>query len=109
MKTSHVFLINPRVGNEVKNAKLVKSVRNKESVRINILEQMKEEKILLENLHIKNTIFNGTHKMNAIILKGKLPEHRSLLLDKINKSLEKSDQREMTNKELSKWKKFSLE
>ena len=66
-----------------KDAKLVKSVRNKEFVRINILDQMREEKILLENLYMKNTIFNGTHKTNAIILKGKLPEHRNLLLDKI--------------------------
>ena len=92
-----------------KDAKLVKSVRNKEFARINILEQMREEKLLLENLHMKNTIFNGTHKTNAIILKGKLPEHKSLLLDKINKSLEEYDQKAMTNKELSKWKKFSLE
>ena len=91
-----------------KDAKLVKSVRNKEFVRINILEQMKEEKILLENLHMKNTIFNGTHKTNALILKGKLPEHRSLLLDKINKRLVESDQKKMINKELSKWRKFSL-
>ena len=92
-----------------KDAKLVKSVRNKEFARINILEQMREEKLLLENLHMKNTIFNGTHKTNALILKGKLPEHKSFLLDKINKSLEEYDQKAMTNKELSKWKKFSLE
>ena len=54
-----------------KDAKLVKSVRNKEFVRINILEQMREEKILLENLYMKNTIFNGTHKTNAINIKRK--------------------------------------
>ena len=58
---------------------------------------------------MKNPIFNGTHKTNAIILKGKLSEHKSLLLDIINKSLEEYDQKAMTNKELSKWKKFSLE
>ena len=75
-----------------KNAKLVKSVRNKEFARINVLEQMKEEKLLLENLHMKKTIFNGTHKTNALILKGKLPEHKSLLLDKINKSLGEYDE-----------------
>ena len=70
---------------------------------------MKEEKLLLENLHMKNTIFNGTHKTNVLILKGKLPEHKNILLDKINKSLEEYDQKAMKNKELSKWKKFSLE
>jgi len=92
-----------------KDAKLIKSVRNREFVRLSILDSIKEEKILLENLNMKNTIFNGTHKTNAIILKGKLPEQKSLLLDKINKVLEEYDQKIMKNKETSKWRNWSIE
>ena len=59
---------------------------------------------------MKNTIFNGTHKTNAIILiKRKTSRAQEFVAGiQINKSLEESDQKEMTNKELSKWKKFSL-
>ena len=111
---SLLSMVNPQVIIVVtlvlfKDAKLVKSVRNKEFVRLSVLDSIKEEKILLENLHMKNTIFNGTHKTNALILKGKLPEQKSLLLDKIDNRLEEYDQKKMTNKELSKWKNFSLE
>ena len=111
---SLLSMVNPQVIIVVtlvlfKDAKLVKSVRNKEFVRLSVLDSIKEEKILLENLHMKNTIFNGTHKTNALILKGKLPEQKSLLLDKLDKGLEEYDQKTMMNKELSKWKNFSLE
>ena len=92
-----------------KGAKLVQNVRNKEFVRLKAIDSTREEKLLLENLHMKNTIFNGTHKTNALILKGKLPEHKSLLLDKIDKALEKCDQETMHNKEITKWKNWSLE
>ena len=48
-------------------------------------------------------------RRTQLILKGKLPEHKSLLLDKINKRLVEYDQKAMINKELSKWRNFSLE
>ena len=103
--------VNPQVITVVtlvmfKDAKLVRSVRNKEFVRLSTLDSIREEKLLLQNLNMKNTIFNGTHKTNALILKGKLPEHKSLLLDKIDKALEKYDQKTLKNKEISKWKKL---
>ena len=87
-----------------KDAKIVKSIRNGEFIRLGILDSIKEEKILLENLHMENTIFNGTHKTNALILKGKLPEQKSLLLDKICKVLEEYDRRTIRNKEMSRWR-----
>ena len=106
--------VNPQVITVVtlvmfKDAKLVRSVRNREFVRLSTLDSIREEKLLLENLNMKNTIFNGTHKTNALILKGKLPYHKSLLLEKIHKALEKYDQKTLKNKEISKWKNWSLE
>lgn len=52
-----------------KNAKLVEKVKSKEFIRLRSLESLKEERLLIENLNLKNTIFNGTHKTNTLILK----------------------------------------
>ena len=81
-----------------KNAKLVERIRKGEFERLSVLDTIREERLLLENLHMKNTIFNGTHKTNALILKGKLPEQKELLLDKIDKALKKYDQRSLRNR-----------
>lgn len=74
-----------------------------------MLESLAEEKLLLQHLHMKDTLFNATHKTNALILKGKLPEHKHLLLEKIDQALGTYDPKTMRNKELSKWNKWSLE
>lgn len=92
-----------------KDAKLVESLRKRDFIRLSVLDSIREEKILLENLHMKNTIFNATHKTNPLILKGKLPEQKSLLLDKINKVLEEYDKKTIRNKEISKWRNWSIE
>ncbi|WP_143474429.1 hypothetical protein [Proteiniborus sp. DW1] len=73
------------------------------------MDLIKEEKMLLENLHMENTIFNATHKTNTLILKGKLPEQKGLLLDKINKAIEEYNQRRTKNNEIYRWKNWSLE
>lgn len=92
-----------------KNAKLVEKIRNGEFERLSVLDSIKEEKVLLENLDMKNTIFNASHKTNALILKGKLPEQKDILLNKINKALDEYDQRRMRNKEIYRWRNWSLE
>lgn len=95
---SLLSMVNPQVIIVVtlvifKDAKLVEKIRKKEFKRLSVLESIREEKMLLENLHMRNTIFNATHKTNALILKGKLPEQKSLLLDKINRFLKENDNR----------------
>lgn len=92
-----------------KEAKLVELVRSREFVRLNALESILEEKLLLENLTMRNTIFNGTHKTNALILKGRLPQQQRLLLERIDQALEKADGQAMRSMERSKWKNWSLE
>jgi len=92
-----------------KDAKLVEKIRKREFTRLSVLDSIREERLLLENLNMKNTIFNATHKTNALILKGKLPEQKSLLLDKIDKALEEYDRKTIRNKEISRWKNWSLE
>ena len=92
-----------------KNARLVEKVRRGEFERLNTLDSIKEEKLLLENLQMKNTIFNATHKTNAIILKGRLPEQKAMLLGKINKALEEYDLKSIRNRDIYRWKNWSLE
>lgn len=71
------------------NAPLLKLVREKKFKRLTPIESLKEEYLLLENLEIENTIFNATHKNNIIPLKGRLQEHKKMLLDEINRNIEK--------------------
>jgi len=58
---------------------------------------------------MRNTVFNATHKTNALILKGKLPEQKSLLLDKINRFLKENDNRTVRNREISRWRNWTVE
>ena len=51
----------------------------------------------------------ATHKTNILILKGKLPEQKGLLLSKIDKAIEEYDQRRTRNNEIYKWKNWPLE
>lgn len=111
---SLLSMVNPQVIIVVtlvifKDAKLVEKIRSKEFERLSILDLIKEEKMLLENLHMKNTVFNATHKTNTLILKGKLPEQKDLLLNRINKVIEEYDQRRTRNNEINRWKNWSLE
>lgn len=92
-----------------KNARLVEKLRSKEFIRLRPLEAIYEEKLLLEYLNVSNSIFNGSHKTNSLILKGKLPEHKELLLKRINKVLERYDGEDIKHNEMRKWQKWSVE
>lgn len=111
---SLLSMVNPQVIIVVtlvifKDAKLVEKIRKKEFKRLSVLESIREEKMLLENLHMRNTIFNATHKTNALILKGKLPEQKGLLLDKTNRFLKENDNRTVRNREISRWRNWTVE
>lgn len=92
-----------------KNARLVQKLKSKEFIRLRPLEAIYEEKLLLENIKVSNSIFNGSHKTNSLILKGKLPEHKELLLKKINKVLEQHDGEDIKHNEMRKWQRWSVE
>lgn len=111
---SLLSMVNPQVIIVVtlvifKDAKLVEKIRKKEFERLSVLESIREEKMLLENLNMRNTVFNATHKTNALILKGKLPEQKGLLLDKINRFLKENDNRTVRNREISRWRNWTVE
>lgn len=92
-----------------KDAKLIEKVRTREFARLNVLDSIREEQLLLEHLNMRNTIFNGTHKTNALILKGKLPEQKSRLLDRISQVIINWSDRDMRSKDMAKWTRWSLE
>jgi hypothetical protein len=111
---SLLSMVNPQVIIVVtlvifKDAQLVEKIRKKEFERLSVLESIREEKMLLENLNMRNTIFNATHKTNALILKGKLPEQKNLLLDKTNRFLKENDNRTVRNREISRWRNWTVE
>ncbi|TJX14920.1 radical SAM protein [Tissierella creatinini] len=92
-----------------KDAKLIEKVKTREFIKLKPLEYILEERLLLENLNMRNTIFNGTHKTNTLILKGKLPEHKELLLKRIDEFLESNDDRDLRDFEKHKWRRWSIE
>ncbi|WP_100065788.1 radical SAM protein [Miniphocaeibacter massiliensis] len=69
------------------NAPLLELVKNKEFKRLTPLESLKEEYLLLSKLKMENTMFNATHKNNVIAIKGRLPEHKDILLEKIKRKI----------------------
>lgn len=71
------------------NAPILELVKNKEFKRLSPLQSLEEEYLLLSNLNIENTIFNATHKNNTIPTKGKLQDHKDILLKEISKNIRK--------------------
>lgn len=65
------------------NAPLIELVKNKEFKRLSPLQSLEEEYLLLSNLNMDNTLFNATYKNNIIPLKGRLQEHKDILLKRI--------------------------
>ena len=84
-----------------KGAALVEEVRNGNFQRLRVRETLTEERDLIGKLEL-NTILNASHKTNSLPLRGKLPEHKDLLIKKINEHLELSD-RELLAAERKKW------
>lgn len=51
---------------------------------MNDAEMLWEERILLENLHVKNCMFHDTTVLNMYTIQGRLPEEKNVLLDAID-------------------------
>ncbi|HHX69769.1 MAG: radical SAM protein [Miniphocaeibacter sp.] len=71
------------------NAPLLEKVRTGEFKRLSPLQSLEEEYLLLYKLEMENVVFNATHKNNTIAIKGKLPEHKNIMLKEIEKNIKK--------------------
>lgn len=92
-----------------KDAPLLERVKTKEFVRLKPLDYVREEKLLIEHLEMRNTVLNATHKTNTLALKGRLPEQKGYLLGKIAKFLEANTSGDIRNQERNKWRRWSVE
>ena len=71
-------------------------------------EALKEERELLSSLEI-NTVFNATHKTNLFPVKGKIPEHKNMLLKKIDNAIKEISEAGLKQYELKRWHKWGIE
>ena len=91
-----------------KRAGLAQKVRSKEFKRLSVRESILEERDLLEKLELE-TIFNASHKTNALILTGLIPDHKKKLLDKIDSHLEEYSKKDLVKLENKKWRVWDKE
>ena len=92
-----------------KGAKLIEKVKSHEFKRMSPYETLKEGRRLLNNLNI-NVIWNATHKTNLYPVKGKLPEHKDLLLRRIDEVINSlSDKNNLKQYELKRWQNWSVD
>ncbi len=91
-----------------KGAELVKKVRNHEFQRMSSLETLKEGRNILSELNI-STVWNATHKTNLFPIKGKIPEHKNLLLNRIDNAIDEISNSDLKQYELKRWRKWGTE
>lgn len=91
-----------------KGAELVKKVRNHEFQRMSSLETLKEGRNILSELNI-STVWNATHKTNLFPIKGKIPEHKNLLLNRIDNAINEISNSDLKQYELKRWRKWGTE
>lgn len=89
-----------------KGADLAQEIRQGKFKRLKVQDTIAEEILLLENLNL-STIFNGTHPTNAVPVKGKIPEQKDLLLEKLKEVLVTHDTSELHLAEVIKWHRIS--
>ena len=92
-----------------KDALLLDKVRKKEFVRLRPREYILEERLLLEHLTMRDSLFNATHKTNHLPLKGLLPQHRDKLIKKIDDYLMDTSDDRINAGEKGKWRRWSVE
>ncbi len=91
-----------------KGARLVEKVRSHEFQRMNSLETLKEGRELLSRLTL-STVWNATHKTNLFPIKGKLPEHKELLLRRIDAAIAEMSSGDLKQHELRRWQNWGTE
>lgn len=92
-----------------RGARLVEKVRAREFKRMTSLETLKEGRELLSRLTL-STVWNATHKTNLFPIKGKLPEHKGLILRRIDAAIEEMSGGEgLKRHELQRWQNWGVE
>ena len=91
-----------------KGARLAGRVRAGEFKRLRPPEALGEGRRLLSLLEIP-TVYDGTHKTNAFPLKGRLPEHRELLLRRMDQAIESLRQGNEQGHEVRRWRNWFTE
>ena len=85
-----------------KGARLAERVRAGEFKRLRPLEALCEGRRLLSLLEIP-TVWDGTHKTNVFPLKGRLPEHKALLLRRMDQAIESLGRGDVQRQEMRRW------
>ena len=91
-----------------KGARLAERVRAHEFKRMSSLETLKEGRKLLSCLTL-STVWNATHKTNLFPIKGKLPEHKALLLRRIDAAIDEMSHGDLKQHELRRWQNWGTE
>ena len=92
-----------------KGARLVERVRAREFKRMTSLETLKEGRELLFRLTL-STVWNATHKTNLFPIKGKLPEHKDIILRRTDAAIEEMSCGEgLKQYELRRWQNWGVE
>ena len=72
-------------------------------------ETLKEGREILSRLTL-STVWNATHKTNIFPIKGKLPEHKELILRRIDAAIEEMSGGEgLKRHELRRWQNWGVE
>ena len=92
-----------------KGARLIEKVKSHEFKRLSPYEALKEGRDLLNNLDI-SVVWNATHKTNLFPIKGKIPEHKDLMLKRIDEVIDSlSDADNLKQYELKRWQNWGVE
>ena len=91
-----------------KGAELAQRVRMHEFHRLPPVDALKEGRELLSLLEIP-TVWNATHKTNLFPIKGRVPEHKELLLKRIDDALREIEATDLKHYELKRWRKWGTE
>ena len=91
-----------------KGAGLVERVRRREFKRMPALETLAEGRRLLSLLTVP-TVWDATHKTNAVPLKGRLPEHRELLIRRMDEAIGRLSGMDMKSYEIQRWQRWGTE
>ena len=91
-----------------KGAKLIDRIKSHEFHRMHPLDAFKEGRELLSRLEI-STIWDATHKTNIFPLKGKIPEHKEKLLQRIDDVISEIESGDIKQYELKRWRKWGTE
>lgn len=91
-----------------KNARLAEKVRAHEFRRLPPIDALREGRNLLELLEIP-TVWNATHKTNLFPVKGRIPEHKDLLLKRIDDELMRIESEGLKQYEMRRWRNWGNE